>query len=195
MIKLTEAAQSVPHRKVNVKSLDIDFLTFSAHKMGGPTGIGVLYGKSDELEKLKPVNLSGGMIDWVERDSYRLRKIPHRFEAGTPHISGAYGLLAAIDYLNGIGFDKLEQHDRQMGQFMLAQANQRDFVEVVNGAPDADRGAVISLKVPSTPNLDDVSRVLSDSYDIMCRNGHLCAQPYVTEQATAQVLRISVYCI
>jgi cysteine desulfurase/selenocysteine lyase len=91
------------------------------------------------------------------------------------------------------GFDKLELHHRQMGQFILAQANQRDYVEVVNGAPDADCGTVISLKVPSTPNLDDVARVPCDSYGIMSRNGHLCAQPYVTKKKTTQVLWIVAY--
>lgn len=192
-IVVVDAAQSVPHRKINLKDLDIDFLTFSAHKMLGPTGIGVLYGKRDLLEELRPVNLGGGMVDWVDTEGYRLRKIPHRLEAGTPHIAGAYGIDAAIDYLNEIGFDRLEQHDREMGKLMLDMASQREYLEVVNPDLKADRGAVLSFHVPSSPNLDDVARILSDSYGIMCRNGHLCAQPYVDQQASGQVLRISAY--
>lgn len=192
-IVVVDAAQSVPHRKINLKDLDIDFLTFSAHKMLGPTGIGVLYGKRDLLEELRPVNLGGGMVDWVDTEGYRLRKIPHRLEAGTPHIAGAYGIDAAIDYLNEIGFDRLEQHDRAMGKLMLDMASQREYLEVVNPDLKADRGAVLSFHVPSSPNLDDVARILSDSYGIMCRNGHLCAQPYVDQQASGQVLRISAY--
>jgi cysteine desulfurase/selenocysteine lyase len=190
---MVDAAQSVPHRKIDVKQLDIDYLCFSAHKMAGPTGVGVLYGKSHLLEQLKPTNLGGGMVDWVSAEDYQLRKIPHRFEAGTPHIAGAYGIRASIDYLNNIGFDKLEQHDRQLGRLMLSMALKRDYLRVINPDPALDRGAVLSFEVPSMPNLDDVSRILSDSYGFMCRNGHLCAQPYVTQQSAAQVLRISAY--
>jgi cysteine desulfurase/selenocysteine lyase len=192
-IVVVDAAQSVPHRKINVHELDVDFLTFSAHKMLGPTGIGILYGKKDQLEQLRPLNLGGGMVDWVSSRDYRLRKIPHRLEAGTPHIAGAYGLAASIDYLNKIGFDKLEAHDKEMGRYLLEQASQRDYLEIINTTPDADRGAVISIKIPSMPKLDDVARVLSDSYGIMCRNGHLCAQPYVDKEASGQVLRVSLY--
>ena len=192
-IIIVDAAQSVPHRKVNVKELDVDFLTFSAHKMLGPTGIGVLYGKKELLEVLKPVNLGGGVVDWGDEDSYRLRKIPHRFEAGTPHIAGAYGISAAIDYLNQIGFDTLEQHDKAMGKIMLESALKRKYLQVINPDLQAERGAVLSFKVPRVPKLDDIARILSDSYGIMCRNGHLCAQPYITQQAESHVLRLSAY--
>ncbi|WP_281560963.1 aminotransferase class V-fold PLP-dependent enzyme [Thalassomonas sp. RHCl1] len=192
-IVVVDAAQSLPHRRVNMKQLDIDFLVCSAHKMLGPTGIGILAGKGEMLERLKPMLLGGGMVDWVELDNYRLRKIPHRFEAGTPNIAGAYGLGAAIDYLHHVGFDNIAGHDQAMGRLMLDMAQQRDYLQVINSDTKADRGAVLSLTVPGTPNLDDVARTLSDSYGIMCRNGHLCAQPYVSEQADRQVLRISAY--
>ncbi|MFT4928919.1 MAG: cysteine desulfurase/selenocysteine lyase, partial [Phenylobacterium sp.] len=192
-IVVVDAAQSVPHRKVNVRSMDIDFLAFSAHKMAGPTGVGVLYGRKDMLESLTPTNLGGGMVDWVDSEHYRLRKIPHRFEAGTPNISGAYGLAASIDYLQVIGFDVLQKHDLEMGQFMLSLALERDYLKVVCPDVNAERGAVLSMTFPALENLDDVARVLSDSYGIMCRNGHLCAQPFVTDQAPGQVLRISTY--
>ena len=192
-IVVVDAAQSVPHRKINLNELDIDFLTFSAHKMLGPTGLGVLYGNKAQLEKLKPVNLGGGMVDWVENDSYNLRKIPHRFEAGTPHIAGAYGLAAAIDYLNDIGFEKLAEHDRALGRYLFESAKKREYLKVVNRDENADRGAVISFEIPTASDLDDVARVLSDSYAIMCRNGHLCAQPYVSDVASGQVIRFSCY--
>lgn len=192
-IVVVDAAQSIPHRRMKVNQLDVDFVTFSAHKMLGPTGVGVLFGKKEQLEQLKPLNLGGGMVDWVESDSYRLRKIPHRFEAGTPHIAGAYGVAAAIDYLNNIGFDHIEQHDRKMGQLMLSKALERDYLKVVNDDPEADRGAVISFYIPQLESLDEIARILSDSYGIMCRNGHLCAQPYVTKVANSQVLRASAY--
>lgn len=192
-IVVVDGAQSVPHRRVNVSELDIDFLAFSAHKMLGPTGIGVLYGKKQCLDALDVNNVGGGMVDWVELEEYRLRKLPHRFEAGTPHIAGAYGLGAAIDYLHQLGFDNLEQDDKEMGEFMLAQALQRDYMKVINPTPGLDRGGVVSISIPSLTNLDDFSRILSDSYAIMCRNGHLCAQPYINALSHGQVLRASAY--
>lgn len=192
-IVLVDAAQSVPHRKINVSKLDIDFLTFSPHKMLGPTGIGVLYGKKDMLEQLTPVNYGGGMVDWVDLEEFRLRKLPHRLEAGTPHIAGAYGLAAAIDYINEIGYNTISAHDTYMGKKMLNMALERDYIQVVQPDSDCDRGAVLSFSIPSQPKLDDIARVLSDTYGIMCRNGHLCAQPYIESVAGSQVLRISTY--
>lgn len=192
-IVVGDAAQAIPHRRVNVSDLGIDFMAFSAHKMLGPTGMGVLYGNKDLLNQLRPSQFGGGMVDWVDLEEYRLRKIPHRFEAGTPHIAGAYGLAAAIEYLHQIGFDNLEQEDRAMGQYMLEQALARDYLCVVNPDKDADRGAVISISIRGQENLDEFARILSDSYGIMCRNGHLCAQPYVDAQANGQVLRASAY--
>ncbi|MEX0916346.1 MAG: aminotransferase class V-fold PLP-dependent enzyme [Wenzhouxiangellaceae bacterium] len=190
---LVDGAQTVPHRRINVGELDVDFLSFSAHKMIGPTGIGILYGKRHCLEKLRPNNLGGGMVDWVELGEYRLRKIPHRFEAGTPHIAGAYGLGAAIDYLNQLGFDQLREDDRAMGRYMLEQALARSYLRVVNPDSEADRGGVISVSIPGQEKLDDFARILSDSYGVMCRNGHLCAQPYLDMLGTGQVLRASAY--
>lgn len=190
---VVDAAQSIPHQKVNVLELDIDFLTFSPHKMLGPTGIGILYGKKEMLEKLKPMNFGGGMVDWVDLDEFRLRKLPHRLEAGTPHIAGAFGVGAAIDYLNSLGFDKIEAHDRHLGKLMLQKAAERDYLKVVHPDPEAIRGAVLSFWIPKAPKLDDAARVLSDTYGIMCRNGHLCAQPYIDEVAGCQVMRVSAY--
>ncbi len=190
---VVDAAQAIPHRRMNVADLDIDFMAFSAHKMLGPTGIGVLYGKKEHLGQLKPGNMGGGMVDWVELGDYRLRKIPHRFEAGTPHIAGAYGLSAAIDYLNQIGFDELQQDDVAMGKYLLDKALERDYVKAINPDPSLDRGGVLSLSIPGMENLDDFARILSDSFGIMCRTGHLCAQPYIDVMSKGQVLRASAY--
>ncbi|NQZ20718.1 MAG: aminotransferase class V-fold PLP-dependent enzyme [Colwellia sp.] len=192
-IVVVDAAQSIPHKKVNVLELDIDFLTFSPHKMLGPTGLGVLYGKKDMLEKLTPNSFGGGMVDWVELDNYRLRKLPHRLEAGTPHIAGVLGLGASIDYLNSIGLDNVEAHDKHLGSKMLKLAQERDYLKVIHPDPTAERSAVLSFWVPTAPKLDDTARVLSDTYGIMCRNGHLCAQPYIDQIAGAHVMRISAY--
>lgn len=190
---VVDAAQSLPHRKVNVSELDIDFLAFSAHKMGGPTGVGVLYGKSELLRELKPLLLGGGMVDWVETDKYVLRKIPHSLEAGTPNISGVLGLGAAIDYLNSIGFEHIEQHDRQLAATMLAHAASRDYLEVIGPSATADKSALLTFAIKGIENLDDVARYLSDSNGILVRNGHLCAQPLVNALTCGQVMRISGY--
>ncbi len=192
-IVVLDAAQSIAHRKINMANLDIDFITFSAHKMLGPTGIGVLAGRAELLEQLDLSMLGGGMVDWVDLQGYRLRKIPHRFEAGTPHIAGAYGLGAAIDYLNSIGFEKLKNHEIEIGQLMLTKALQRDYLKIICPEPSADRGGVLSFFIPNIDNLDDTARILSDSYGIMCRTGHLCAQPFINSVGNGQVIRISAY--
>ncbi|CAM3906038.1 aminotransferase class V-fold PLP-dependent enzyme [Pseudoalteromonas maricaloris] len=192
-IVLVDAAQSIPHRKVSVKSGNIDFMCFSAHKMLGPNGVGVLYGKADMLESLVPQTLGGGMVDWVEYDSFRLRKIPHRFEAGTPNIAGVIGFGASIDYLNRVGIDVISEHDRRLGHFILKEAKKRDYIKVICDDESLDRGAVLSFAIRGLDDLDDVSRYLSDSYGIIVRNGHLCAQPYTQSQTDGQVLRVSGY--
>lgn len=193
-IVVVDAAQSIPHRRLNVDLLNIDFLAFSGHKMLGPTGIGVLYGKQQYLEKLTPTNLGGGMVDWVDTAGYRARKIPHKFEAGTPHIAGVYGLVAAIKYLEKIGFDRVEAHDLALGKLLLSEALKREYLEVIApGNEAAERCAIVSIKMKKQSNLGDIARMLSDSYGIMCRTGHMCAQPLVDYLANGEILRASGY--
>jgi len=192
-IVVLDAAQSIPHRPINLNGLAVDFMMFSGHKMLAPTGIGVLFGRAEQLEQLDVTMFGGGMVDWVDQRGYRLRKIPHRFEAGTPHIAGAYGLGAAIDYLNNIGYERLMCHETELAQLMLDHALKRDYLRIINPDPKADRGAVLSLYIPGMENLDDTARILSDSYGIMCRTGHLCAQPFINSVSNGQVLRISAY--
>lgn len=190
---LVDAAQSVPHRPVSVANGFIDFMCFSAHKMLGPTGIGVLIGKREHLAELKPSELGGGMVDWVEYDCYRLRKIPHRFEAGTPNIAGVLGFGAALDYLTAVGMDKIAQHDTELAQYILQQASQRSYLCVIHPDLNLDRGALVSMTIEGLPELDDLSRYLSDSYGIIVRNGHLCAQPFIQSLTEQQVIRVSAY--
>lgn len=193
-IVIMDVAQSIPHRRLNVNRLNVDFLAFSSHKMLGPTGIGVLYGKQEYLDKLTPTYLGGGMVDWVDTSSYRARKIPHRFEAGTPHIAGVYGLVAAIKYLEKIGFDRVEAHDLELGKLFLSEGMKRDYLEVIApGSESAERCAIVSIKMKQQSNLGDIARMLSDSYGIMCRTGHMCAQPFVDYLANGEILRASGY--
>lgn len=191
---VVDAAQSMPHRRIDLASSAVDFLAFSAHKMLGPTGIGVLVGRQEHLERLTPRCLGGGAVDWVDRTSYRLRKIPHRLEPGTPHIAGVFGLVAAIRYLEKLGLDRVAAHDRQLGERMHRAAAERDYLEVVGpGTGSHERAAILSVKVRGQRQLGHVARMLSDSYGVMCRTGHLCAQPLVDQLAGGEVLRASAY--
>jgi cysteine desulfurase / selenocysteine lyase len=190
---IVDAAQSVPHRRIRFDDLGADFLAFSGHKMLGPTGIGVLAGRSERLADLLPAMVGGGTVDRVAVDRFDPRKVPHRFEAGTPHIAGVYGLGAAIDYLERIGFDVLAEHDRQLSHAMWREVRRREQLVTVAGGEDADRAAIMSLSVAGLRNLGDVARVLSDSYGVMCRSGHLCSQPLVDHLYDGQVLRLSAY--
>lgn len=191
---VVDAAQSAPHRRINVRDWDIDFLAFSAHKMLGPTGIGVLYGKQAHLNEMQPVYLGGGMVDWVDTSGYRARKIPHRFEAGTPHIAGVFGLVAAIKYLEKIGFDRLAAHDSELGKLLLTEAQKREYLEVIApGEKDSHRCGIISLKIKGVKDMGNIARMLSDSYGIMCRSGHMCAQPFVDFLSDGEIFRASGY--
>lgn len=195
-LTVVDAAQSIPHRRVNVADLPVDFLAFSAHKMLGPTGVGVLYGRREQLDALRPAYAGGGAVDWVDLNEFRLRKIPHRFEAGTPDIAGAFGFAAAVDYLRGIGPEALEEHDAVLSELMQREAAKRSYLKPLGGDPSGDRrerAAILSLQMAGVEKLTDVARMLSDAYGIMCRSGHLCAQPVVDHFTDGEVLRASAY--
>jgi cysteine desulfurase / selenocysteine lyase len=191
-LTVLDAAQSAPHRRLRVRELGVDFAAFSAHKMLGPTGIGVLYGRQEALAELDPVLLGGGVVDWVDRDDHRLRRLPHRFEAGTPHIAGAYGLAAAVDYLEQAGMDAVADHERRLSRAIAAELAERPYLRAL-GDGAHDRGGIVSLTVAGLPRLDGLAHALSDSYGVMCRTGHMCAQPLVDLAGGGQVLRLSGY--
>lgn len=191
-VTVVDAAQSAPHGRLHFD--DVDFVAFSAHKMLGPTGVGVLCGADGALSLLDPPNLGGGTVDWVDTERYQLRRPPHCLEAGTPNIGGVYGLGAAIAYLEEIGAAALAAHDRALARRQAAEALVRPYLRVLGPAsPSADRSATISLAIRGVRNLREVARILSDSYGIMCRSGHMCAQPLVDRFTDNEVLRISAY--
>jgi cysteine desulfurase/selenocysteine lyase len=189
---IVDAAQSAPHQRIDVPALGADALVFSAHKMLGPTGMGVLVLRPPLRDRLRAPMVGGGTVDWVDVDEVRLRNAPHRFEAGTPHIAGAYGLTAAIDYLEQIGWSEVAEHDRRMGRLLSREAARRDYLTVL-GSADGERSGLISFAVHGLPDLTDLARVMSDSYGVMCRSGKHCAQPYVDSFGLGQVLRLSAY--
>jgi cysteine desulfurase/selenocysteine lyase len=189
-VTVLDAAQSVPHHRVLVP--EVDFLAFSAHKMLGPTGLGVLCGRYDQLSRITPSVLGGGVVDWVDLERHDLRKLPHRLEAGTPHIAGIYGLHAAIRYLNAIGWSALADHDRALGRLLLDEAGKRSYLRIVAGSR-AERGGIVSVAVSGNARLKSAAQILSDSYGVMCRTGHMCAQPLVDHYTDGEVLRMSAY--
>ena len=190
---VVDAAQSIPHRRLDVSRLPVDFLAFSGHKMLGPTGVGVLYGRRALLETLSPLMLGGGTVDWVDGERYELRKVPHRFEAGTPDIAAVLGLGAALAVLEQVGPELMAEHDAELGRALWAGSRQREYLRPLGPEEVADRAAILSFSLPGIENLSEVARMLSDGHGVMCRSGHLCAQPFVDAHRTGEVLRASAY--
>ena len=193
-VVLIDAAQSVPHMSVDVKHMDADFLAFSAHKMLGPTGIGVLYGKESMLEGMEPLFSGGDMIRSVSYDSYTWNELPWKFEAGTSNIADGIGFGAAIDYLNGVGMQNIAEHEKRLTKYALDRLAEIDGVTVYGyGAKNIDkRGGVITFSVGGV-HPHDVAQIF-DSEGIAIRAGHHCAMPLVTERLKQPALsRLSFY--
>lgn len=170
-----DAAQSVPHMPVDVKKLDVDFMAFSGHKMMGPTGIGVLYGKRETLSKTKPFSFGGDMIKEVRFDRASWNDLPWKFEAGTPNIAGGVGLGAAIDYLNKIGMRNVREHEAGITGYAMKKLENLEGVEIYGPGKTRDRGGVVSFNVKGV-HPHDLSSIL-DSQGIAVRGGHHCAMP------------------
>ena len=191
---LVDAAQSVPHMSVDVKHIDADFVAFSAHKMLGPTGIGVLYGKESVLESMEPLFSGGDMIKSVSYDSYAWNDLPWKFEAGTSNIADGIGFGAAIDYLNRVGMQNIARHEKRLARYALDRLAEIYGVRVYGyGAENIDkRGGVITFSIGGV-HPHDVAQIF-DSEGIAIRAGHHCAMPLVTERLKQPSLsRLSFY--
>lgn len=185
---LIDGAQSVPHRRVDVKELDCDFLVFSSHKMCGPSGIGVLYGKKEILEKMKPFLGGGDMIKEVSYKEFSTNDLPWKFEAGTPNIEGAVGLGAAVDYLESIGMENIENHVKEITRYALEKLSKVKNVKIIG---PKDRAGVIAFNLGDMHS-HDVTTIL-DEDGIATRAGHHCAQPLVEKLGLASAARASFY--
>ncbi len=170
---LIDGAQAIPHTKVDVQELDCDFYCFSGHKMYAPTGIGVLYGKKEWLEKLPPYNGGGEMIESVSTKGYTLNQLPYKFEAGTPNIADAIGLGAAIDYMNAIGIEEIFNHEKALMQYAHEKLNDIKGMRIYGNAKH--KMGVISFLVNDIHPFD--MGTLLDKMNIAVRTGHHCAQP------------------
>ena len=186
-----DACQSVPHFGVNVKNLDVDFLAFSGHKMLGPTGIGVLWGKSELLDQLEPALFGGSMVDSVTMESATWAKSPRKFEAGVPNMAQAVGLSAAVDYLNNVGMENIARHEHELTKELLDGLSQISAVKVIGPLDMKDRGGVVSFTIDGV-HPHDVGQVL-DQYGIAVRTGHHCAWPLMRKLNLVGTTRASFH--
>ncbi|MBE3553765.1 MAG: cysteine desulfurase [Thermicanus sp.] len=188
-IMVVDAAQSAPHLPLRVQELGADFLAFSGHKMCGPTGIGVLYGKKELLEKMEPVEYGGEMIDVVELYDSTWREIPWRFEAGTPMIAEAVGLSAAIDFLSEIGMEEIAAHGERLAKYAYERLREIPGVTLY-GSPE-NRHSLVTFNVEGV-HAHDTATVL-DAEGIAVRAGHHCAQPLMRTLGVSATARASFY--
>jgi len=186
---LVDGAQSVPHMRVDVQDLDCDFLAFSGHKMCGPTGIGVLYGKKEQLDELPPFRGGGEMIRSVFLDHSEWNSLPHKFEAGTPNIAGAVGLSAALKYLNSWGMDKIEAREKKLTHRLITGLDELDAYKVYGRA--RRRGGIAAFSRKGT-HAHDLTQYL-DSKGFALRAGHHCAHPLARRLNALSTTRASVY--
>ncbi|AHD04507.1 cysteine desulfurase [Paenibacillus larvae] len=186
---LVDGAQSTPHMKVDVQDLDCDFFAFSGHKMCGPTGIGVLYGKQTLLEQMEPVEFGGEMIDFVDLYNSSWKELPWKFEGGTPIIAGAVGLAAAIDFLEDIGMEVIDVYDRKLGTYAYERLSEIEGLTVYG--PVRNRTGVITFNLGDV-HPHDVATVL-DSEGVAVRAGHHCCQPLMRWLDVTATARASFY--
>ncbi len=186
---VVDGAQSVPHLKTDVQDLDCDFLAFSAHKLCGPTGVGVLYGKVELLEHLIPQNYGGGMNETFDNESsIYLKSLPTRLEAGTPNIAGVIGLGAAIQYLNQIGMDNITSYERELRKYLVDQLSEIPHIEIIN--PESDSG-IVAFNVDGI-FAQDVA-VYLNKYHVCIRAGNHCAKILKNEVGVSNTCRVSLY--
>ena len=193
---LVDGAQSAPHFKVDVQAMDCDFFAFSGHKMYGPTGIGVLYGKEEWLEKLPPYQGGGEMIDKVTWEKTTFERLPFKFEAGTPDYVATHGLAKAIEYIDSLGFDAIQQHEQELTRYCMEQLMTIDGMKIygpqlstVNCHLSPIKDAVVSFNVGDIHHLD--MGTLLDRLGIAVRTGHHCAQPLMDRLGINGTVRAS----
>ncbi|MDI7743701.1 cysteine desulfurase [Lysinibacillus fusiformis] len=188
---VVDAAQAAPHMSIDVQDLDVDFLGFSGHKMCGPTGIGVLYGKQALLEDMEPIEFGGEMIDFVDLYDSTWKELPWKFEGGTPNIAGAIGLGAAIDFLTEIGLDKIAEHEYSLVEYAIQEMDKIEGVSIYGPRDPQKRCGLITFNIDGV-HPHDLATVL-DMNGIAVRAGHHCAQPLMKWLQCTATARASFY--
>ena len=190
-VVIVDASQSIPHMKIDVQDLDADFLAFSGHKMFAPLGIGVLYGKRELLNKMNPFLMGGDMIEYVHEQKTTFAPLPNKFEAGTQNVEGVVGLGAAIDYINSIGYDKIQEHDREIVEYAREKLSKLDYLDIYMTPNAKNHSAVISFNIKGV-HPHDVASIL-DSENVCVRSGNHCAQPLMRFLDIDSTCRASFY--
>ena len=190
-VVVLDACQSAPHFAINVKALDIDFLAFSGHKALGPTGVGVLWGRSEYLNQMEPFLTGGSMIESVTMTDAKWAPSPKRFEAGVPNMAQAVGFAEAINYLKNLGMENVEKHEKDLTAYALDKFAGLEKVKVIGPKDNVDRGSVISFTIDGI-HPHDVGQVL-DQYGIAVRTGHHCAWPLMKKLGLVGTTRASFY--
>ncbi|HEU4585789.1 MAG TPA: SufS family cysteine desulfurase [Gemmatimonadaceae bacterium] len=190
-LAVCDGAQAVPHLRVDFESLGVDFYAFSGHKMCGPMGIGALIGRRELLEAMPPYMMGGDMIEFVHDDDSSWNVLPHKFEAGTPNVSGAVGLAAAAGYLDALGLDQVHAHERELVNEACARLATLDDVTIHGPPPGEERSGVVSFTVADI-HPHDLSSIL-DARGVCIRAGHHCAQPLMRRLGVAATARASFY--
>ncbi|MGP1432968.1 MAG: aminotransferase class V-fold PLP-dependent enzyme [Catonella sp.] len=190
-VAVIDGAQAVPHTRVNVRELDADFYVFSGHKMLAPMGIGVVYGKKKLLNKMPPFLTGGEMIEYVELNSATYAEVPHKFEAGTVNVGGAVGLNAAMDYLDNIGFDYIEETELRLTKMMFEGMKSLPYINIVGSDRFEEHNGIITFTIDDVHPHDSAS-ILNEA-KICVRAGHHCAQPLMKFLGLNSTLRASLY--
>jgi cysteine desulfurase/selenocysteine lyase len=190
-VVVLDACQSAPHFAIDVKTLGVDFLAFSGHKALGPTGIGILWGRSEYLNQMEPFLTGGSMIESVTMTEAKWAQSPKRFEAGVPNMAQAVGLAAAIGYLNNLGMDNVAKHEKELTAYALNKFSELKNVDVIGPKNNLDRGSVLSFTIDGI-HPHDVGQVL-DQYGVAVRTGHHCAWPLMKKLGLVGTTRASFY--
>ena len=189
-VVVVDAAQSTPHIPIDVQKMDADFLAFSGHKLMGPMGIGVLYGKEKLLENMPPFLTGGEMIESVTRESAVYAQLPHKFEAGTVNGGGAWGLKAAIDYINSIGFEKIEEKEKTLTAIAMEELKKIPHVHIIGSEDPTEHNGIVSFTIDGV-HPHDIASIL-DSAHVDVRAGHHCAQPLLAHLGVMVTARASI---
>ena len=189
-VVVVDAAQSTPHIPIDVQKMDADFLAFSGHKLMGPMGIGVLYGKEKLLENMPPFLTGGEMIESVTRESAVYAQLPHKFEAGTVNGGGAWGLKAAIDYINFIGFEKIEEKEKTLTAIAMEELKKTPYVHIIGSEDPTEHNGIVSFTIDGV-HPHDIASIL-DSAHVDVRAGHHCAQPLLAYLGVMVTARASI---
>ena len=189
-IFVCDGAQSVPHRKVDVQAMDVDFLAFSGHKVYGPMGIGAVYGKKELLEKMPPFLFGGEMIEYVTKEDATWAELPHKFEAGTVNVGGAVGLEAAIQYIEKLGFSFIEEREKELSEYLMAGMKEIPHVHILGSEKGKNHHGIMTFTIDGV-HPHDIAEIM-DSHKVCIRAGHHCAQPLMKFMGTPSTSRVSL---